>query len=247
MSSRCSRRMSNVESNVVRVAMPSAKVSAVALVTLVPLRHDWAKASAPAAWTPMTRARLPNPRPHQRAAARAAAAADRHEHDVGIRQGLEQFEGVSSDAGNEQRLVGRMHVAQAPLADDALDVLAGLVEVLADFDNRRTICPHRGVLVRIVSLGNDHCAGHVLALTGHGDRLPVITRAGGQHTPPLLGTQGPNQVEAATDLEGVGWVVVLVLDEDVQAGGLVEERMLQQRRRPERAVDDAARRVDVAE
>ena len=42
-----------------------------------------------------------------------AAAPDGHEQDVQIRRGLEQLQGAGRHAGDQQRLVGRVDVAQA--------------------------------------------------------------------------------------------------------------------------------------
>ena len=50
-----------------------------------------------------------------RTAARAAAAADRHQDDVDVGLLFEDLQRVGADAGDEQRLVGGMHVAQAAL------------------------------------------------------------------------------------------------------------------------------------
>lgn len=61
MSSSSRRRMSNVRSNVTRVAMPSANVAALSPTTRTPLFHDRVNASARAACTPMILAWLPMP------------------------------------------------------------------------------------------------------------------------------------------------------------------------------------------
>ena len=78
-------------------------------------RQDRAKASARSACTPMTRGAQTERRAHEAAAARAAAAADRHEDHVG-RPRLEDLERVGRDAGNQQRLVRGVDVAQSARA-----------------------------------------------------------------------------------------------------------------------------------
>ncbi len=140
-----------------------------------------------------------------------------------------------------------MDVTQAALADDALDVLAGLVEVLPNFQHRGTVGAHRRVLVGVVTLGDDDGARHRLALTGHGNRLPVITGARGEDPAPFVAAQAGDQVEAAADLERVRRVVVLVFDEQVEAGRLIQQRVLQERCRAQRPVHDPACGIDVAE
>ena len=74
----------------------------------------------------------------------------------------------------------------------------------------------------------------------------MVARAGGEHAAALLPAQAGNEVEAAAHLEGIGRIVVLVLDEQVEAGRLIEQRVLEERRGAQRAVEDPARGIDVA-
>ena len=57
----------------------------------------------------------------------------------------------------------------------------------------------------------------------------------------------PIEVQAAAHLECAGRIVILVLDEDVEAGLRRQQRMAHQRRRLERAIDARPRRVDVVQ
>ena len=90
--------MPKVRSKVTRVARPSAKVSADAPTTRVPVRHEWATAIG-AFGADADNARLQAEGvAHRDEAARAAAAADGHKHHVDVLQGLEQLERIGADA-----------------------------------------------------------------------------------------------------------------------------------------------------
>src|SRR5581483_4191477 len=173
-----------------------------------------------------------------RAAAGAAAAANRHEDHVDVRRLFDDLETVGADAGDEQRLDGRVDVPPRTLGEDLLEPLARLVEVAAVFDQLRAQRAHRRVLLGIVAERHDDRARYPFALTRERNRLPVIARRRGDDADAaFLGRQAANQVEAAAHLDRAGRVVVLVLDADVEAEFLVEQRMAQQRRRLETAVD----------
>ena len=127
--------------------------------------------------------------PHDRAAAGAAAAADRHEDDVGVRLLFEDLERVGADAGDQQRLVGGMDIAQAALVLQLLDALARLVEVAAELDQLGAVGAHRRVLLGIVAERRDDRARHALALHSERDRLAVVAGRRGDDAAPLVGGQ----------------------------------------------------------
>ena len=138
----------------------------------------------------MTSALQPEPRPRERAAAGAAPAADRHEHDVGVRQLLEDLERVGRDAGDEQRLVRRVHVAQPVGALQLLDALARLIEVAPELDDVGAERAHRGVLVGVVAERHDDRARHALALARERDRLAVVAGRRRDHAAPFVRRSG---------------------------------------------------------
>src|SRR5262249_27828460 len=112
--------------------------------------------------------------PDDRAAAGAAAAANRDEDRVHVWLVLEDLERVGADAGDEQRLVRRVDVAETSLRVDALDVLARFVEIAAEFDELGAVRAHGGVLFRVVPARHDDGARHALARAGQRDRLAVV-------------------------------------------------------------------------
>ncbi len=138
-----------------------------------------------------------------------------------------------------------MHVAQPALAVHALDVFARHVEVAADLEHGGAERPHRRGLVRVVAFWHDDRARDLLALTGHGNRLTMVARAGGDHAAPFVGAEVPDEIETATNLERGCRVVVLVLDEQTETGLRLKQRMLEQGRGPQRAIDNAAGGIDI--
>ena len=172
-SPRC--RMPNVRSKVTRVAMPSANVSADSPTTRVPVRQDRATASA------FCGADADDPRLQaERVAdgdqpARAASAADRHEHDVDVRQRLEDLERVRADAGNQVRLVGGVDVAQAARRRTSLRTNSR-----ASSKSRpcsMSVAPQARIIAFLAGLfcrGHDQRARHAGASGCKSDRLAVV-------------------------------------------------------------------------
>src|SRR4051795_10395420 len=186
-----------------------------------------------------------DPRPHDRAAARAAAAADRDEDGVDVRLLLEYFQTISTDAGDEQRFVGGVNVAEPALVLQLLDLLARFVEVAAALDQLGAIGTHRGVLLGVIAERHDNRARYALALTRERDRLPVVARGRGDHAAALVGAKARDQVRATAHLERAGGIVVLVLHPDVEPGLERQQRMAQQRRRPHDFRDSWPRGIHV--
>ena len=75
----------------------------------------------------------------------------------------------------------------------------------------------------------------------------MIARRRRDHAPPFGGAEVPNQIQAAADLERARRVVVLVFHVDIDPGLGLEQRVLEQRRRAQRAIHDPARRKDIVE
>ena len=172
----------------------------------------------------------------------------RHEHHVGVRHVLENFQGVGADAGNQQRLIGRMNVARAGLGRSSFAALARLVEILAALFERGAVGAHGRVLFGIVARRHEHRARHAVDARGHGNRLAVIAGARGHDAlRALLERHRADQVEAAAHLERARRVVVLVLHPDREAGRFVEERMAQQRRARQVRRDALPRNIHVVQ
>ena len=211
----------------------------------MPVRHDRVN-NVGAGGLDADDLRLPaEPRPDEPAPAGAAAAADRDEHDVGVRQVVENLERVGRDTGNQQRLVGRVHIAQAVGPLQLLDALARLVEVAPELHDVGAERAHGRVLVGVVAEWNDNRARHTFALARERNRLPVVAGRGGDDAAPLVGGEVRDQIQPAADLEGARRIVVLVLDVEREPGLRVEQRVPQERRRLERAVDDCPSGVNV--
>src|SRR5438552_16098655 len=123
-----------------------------------------------------------------------------------------------------------MDVAPPFGRDQRLDAQPGLVVVAPVFDDLGAIRTHGGVLVRVVSYGNEDAALHAVHAARKRNRLAVIAGAGADDAAaPLLGRQLREKVQSAADLERAGWIVVLVLDPRLAAKPLVQQRMPQQR------------------
>jgi hypothetical protein len=77
-------------------------------------------------------------------------------------------------------------------------------------------------------------------------RLAVVSGAGGNDAAAAFRrAELREQVEASTNLERAGWIVVLMLDPRAAAGPVVQHRMIEQRRRPQVRVDARPRVEDV--
>jgi len=77
--------------------------------------------------------------------------------------------------------------------------------------------------------------------------LAVIPGRGGDHAALLLWREAADQVQPAAHLERARRVVILVLDEKVEAGFGGEQRVPHERRRANDAVHPFARGVDVGQ
>jgi hypothetical protein len=141
-----------------------------------------------------------------------------------------------------------VHVPPPLNLDDALDFLARLVKVASVLDDVGCHRAHRGIFLRVVAARHVHRACDALALTGERDRLSVVAGARRDHAPaPLVSRQRRDEIEAAADLERARRVVVFVLDENVAAERVGEQRMPQERRRFDHGRDARPRRVHVSE
>jgi hypothetical protein len=139
-----------------------------------------------------------------------------------------------------------VHIAQAVGPLQFLDALTRLVEVAPELHDVGAERAHGRVLVGVVAEWNDDRARHTFALAGERNRLTVIAGRGRDDAAPLVGGQVRDEIQSAPDLEGARRIVVLVLDVEREPRLRVEQRVPQQRRRPERAVDDCPGGVDVS-
>jgi hypothetical protein len=89
---------------------------------------------------------------------RAAAATDGHDDHVGARLVLKDFQGLGSDAGDQQRLVAGVHIAVAVVLCELLAVFACVVEVAPVDDQPGAQTTHRLDLDRVGVFGHaDRC------------------------------------------------------------------------------------------
>jgi hypothetical protein len=78
--------------------------------------------------------------------------------------------------------------------------------------------------------------------------LPVVARARGNHALlPFPVSELADEIQTTSNLERPGGIVVLVLDPDPAADPLIEQRVVQQRRRPHVRVNPVFRGEDVLE
>ena len=141
-----------------------------------------------------------------------------------------------------------MDVAVAVAGGQRLAVLPGLVEVAAVLDQLRPPGLDRLDLDGVGHLGDADHRPDPEPLRRPGDRLAVVAGGGGDHAPGPLGWLEPGQqVDPAADLEGAGRLVVLMLDPHLGAGGPLEQRVPQQRRRRQVRPDGRRGGEDVGE
>src|SRR2546428_9526122 len=146
------------------------------------------------------------------ALAGSATAATRRSNDhFNIRQIVKNLETDNADAGNQLRLVSRMHVAVAFGQRDAFNLSARIIEITAmqsHFGAQITHCQHlRFINIFNRSVDDDAHAEQPASIS---DRLPMIACARRYHSGILLLIgRSSYQVDAAAHLEGAHWLQVL--------------------------------------
>ena len=181
-------------------------------------------------------------------AARAAAAANGHEDDVDTGERDEDLKCVRAHAGEEQGLIGGMHVARAGVDRPPFAALARLVEIAAALLHHGAERAHRRVLLGIVAGRHEHRAGGVILAARHADRLAVVARARGDDAASaFIGGQRGDEIQPAAHLERAGRIVILVLDPQLHPGLGLEQWMAHERRRRNQGGNSRARRMDVFE
>ena len=180
------------------------------------------------------------------AACGAASPADWHEDEVHALDCLEYFRSIGRDSCNQVRLIGVVDVPPTFARGEVFNPLAGLVEVatlLQDLGTEGTYCRH---LVRVRPNGHDDATADGVELTRKGERLAVVAGAG-RNDAALAFTiiELPHQVQPASNLEGACRIVVLVLHQHTATNPLVEQRVVQQRRRSQVCVDTRPRSDDI--
>jgi len=171
-----------------------------------------------------------------------AADARTHPHGyvdrIELGDGVEQLPRVGRHPQDQVRVEGRDDVEPA-LSRHHHAVLPGCLEVVAVLDELDSEAPHGLVLVRAVAVRDDDGHGYAVGPAGKREALPVVTarrRDDARHR----GTAGAQPVEvdeATSHLEGPGRRVVLVLDPDLRADGLPQQRLGVLRCRPDPATD----------
>ena len=205
---------------------PSANVSADSPTTRSGPRHDRATASAFAAPTPMMRARDPRALRtviSRRRRCRRRSARTRHRRRAGARRSRARRCRPRPAAAARWPSARSGRRSRRPVARNA----PSLVEVAAALFDLGAIGAHRGVLLGVVALGDEHGAADAVQARRQRNRLAVVAGARRDDAArPLVGGEGADEVQPAADLEGAGRVGILVLDPDVEAQGLVEQRCL---------------------
>src|SRR2546425_6094694 len=128
-----------------------------------------------------------------------------------IRQIFKNLETDHADAGNQLRLVSRMHVAIAFGQGDAFSLSARIIEITAMQSHFGAQITHRQHLrfINIFNRSVDDDA-HAEQSPGISYRLPMIAGARRYHSGILLLIgRSSYQVDAAAHLEGAHWLQVL--------------------------------------
>ncbi len=157
--------------------------------------------------------------------------ADRNVKHVEVRSLAQELERVSSDAKRQIAVEGWDHV-QAAAPGKPHRLLAGGLKVAPEFDQFGAERAHRGVLLARIALGDEDRHLKAGAPPGEGETCPMIAaRRGNQPANRRLALdQRIDVCEAAANLEGAGRQMVLVLDNDLGAEPLVEQRPIERRR-----------------
>ena len=241
-------RISNVRSNVTRVAMPSANVSATVA--------DHALAPAPRAGERIGARRLhaDDPRAGCRASsapahtAGPAAAADRHQNDVRLRQLLEHLQRIcrhsrqsASARSPSARSGAPARRARASTYSRAASKSRPTSTTVAPRRASRRSCRDCCLRARRPCTERSRAGRRAQSTDRDCPVLAVMTPRA------LVVTQAADQIQSAANLEGARRIVVLVLHVQVEPGFDLEQRMPQQRRRLERSIDDPARVIDVGQ
>ena len=150
---------------------------------------------------------------------------DRHIQRIQLRRAAEQFQRIGRDAGYQVGCEGRREF-QALGGGDAGGFLARRFEIRAMLDQPRTERAHRRVLLHAVAVRHDDRHGHAVALPGIGERLPVVAARRRDDAGDIgaLARKTFDIDQAAAQLEGAGWRVVLVLDPDIRAAAFAQQR-----------------------
>ena len=161
-----------------------------------------------------------------------ATEAERHDHDLDIRRFEENLQGVRSNARNQVRLVGRVHVAVSMLPRQSFAVLNGLFELRAVKHDFGTHAAHGRDLARIGAFRHDDDNANIEQLPRIRDRLAVIARGSADQSAAAFGRSHlRNQVDAAAHFEGTDRLVVLVLYVNLRADQVVQRGIVEERRR----------------
>jgi len=123
-----------------------------------------------------------------------------------------------------------MNVPESFSLADLLHFFPSFVEVTAVDQKLGAKGLHRFILFRVVPFGYRNQAPDALDAEGQGNRLTVVPPCGGDNSPlAFLGSEVPQQIQTAPNLEGPGWIVILVLDVGFASQPPGDERVRSQR------------------
>src|SRR5206468_3117385 len=165
-----------------------------------------------------------------------------HEHEV-IEEDRERR---GRDAGDQIRLVPRVHVPRAGRSGAPFAFFARIVVVIAVLDDRRAADTHRRDLQRVRALRDEDRDRHAEHAAGVRERLAVVAgrRA---HDARLGGRITADEVQAAADLERRRRKEALALEPDVETQCGAHRVAPDERRRGEIRPEEVARREHVGE
>ena len=123
-----------------------------------------------------------------------------------------------------------MNVPESLALADLLHFFPSSVEVTAVDQELGAEGPYRFIFFRVVSFGYGNQAPDAVDAGGQGNRLTVVPPCGSDHPSfPLLQGKAADQVQSTPNLEGPGWIVILVLDVGLTAEPFGEQGVQAQR------------------
>ena len=173
---------------------------------------------------------------------------DRHVHDV-ERAGGEQLARVRRDAGDEIAVIRRHEMRVRVGRDERRGVRFRFVEITAVHDELRAERAHRGVLLRRVAFGHDDRRAQSGPRRGERDALPVVPARRAdepRHVRRAL-AQRRDVRQPAAHLERAERRMVLVLEPQLDAEPLAQQRPAKRGRDGHDVAHERRRAVDVGE
>ena len=181
-------------------------------------------------------------------AADARAEADRHVERVEIGHGAQQLEAVRGHPAHQEGMERAQH-AQAAVLGQLGGELVGRLEVVAVLDEFGAERHHRQVLLDAVAARHHDHRPYAEDARGEGDALAVVAAGRGDHAGQvrLRLLEVAHVDQPAAHLEGADRGVVLVLDPDLAAAALGQQRPADLRRRRDRAMHEIGGGLELGE